>query len=47
MMIREKKINTLSTEIAPTATKNGQIWTKKAYLSMGILNIPNEPCFGT
>ena len=47
MMIREKKIDTLSTEIAPAATKMVKFGPKKAYLSMGTLNIPNELCFGT
>ena len=47
MMIREKKIDTLSTEIAPAATKKVKFGLKKAYLSTGTLNIPNELCFGT
>ena len=38
-----KKIDTLSTEIAPAATKMGP---KKAYLSTGT-GIRNELCFGT
>ena len=47
MMIREKKIDTLSTEIAPAATKMVKFGPKKAYLSTGTLNIPNGLCFGT
>ena len=46
MMIREKKFDSLSTEIAPTATKMVKFGPKKAYLSTGTLNIPNELCFG-
>ena len=42
-----KKIDTLSTEIAPAATKKVKFGLKKAYLSTGTLNIPNELCFGT
>ena len=47
MMIREKKFDSLSTEIAPAATKMVKFGPKKAYLSTGTLNIPNELCFGT
>ena len=48
MKIREKKkIGTLSTEIGPAATKIVKFWPKKAYLSMGTYNTPNELCFGT
>ena len=47
MRIREKKIGTLSTEIGPAATKIFKFWPKKAYLSMGTKNTPNELCFGT
>ena len=43
----QKKIDSLSTEIAPAATKMVKFGPKKAYLSMGTLNIPNELCFGT
>ena len=35
MMIREKKIGTLSTEIGPVAIKIVKFWPKKAYISMG------------
>ena len=42
-----KKIDTLSTEIAPAATKKVKFGLKKAYLSTGTLNIPNELCFRT
>ena len=42
-----KKIDTLSTEIAPAATEMVKFGLKKAYLSTGTLNIPNELCFGT
>ena len=34
-------------EIAPVATKMVKFGPKKAYLSTGTLNIPNELCFGT
>ena len=34
-MIREKKIDTLSTEIAPAAINMVIVGPKKAYLSMG------------
>ena len=42
-----KKIDTLSTEIAPAATKMVKFGPKKAYLSMGTLSIPNYLFFGT
>ena len=35
MMIREKKIGTLSTEIGPVATKIVKFWPKKAFISTG------------
>ena len=35
MLIREKKIDTLSTKIAPTATKMVKFGPKKPYLSTG------------
>ena len=47
MMIREKKIGTLSTEIAPTETKMVKFGPKKAYHSTCTLKAPNELCFGT
>ena len=46
-MIREKKIGTLSTEIGPVATKIVKFWPKKAFISTGTENTPNELCFGT
>ena len=47
MMIREKKIGTLSTEIAPTETKMVKFGPKKAYHSTCTSKAPNELCFGT
>ena len=41
-----KKFDTLGTEIALAATKIIKFCTKKAYLSTGTLNAPNELCFG-
>ena len=38
MMIREKKIGTLSTEIGPVATKIVKFWPKKAFISKGTKN---------
>ena len=42
-----KKIDTLSTKIAPAATKMVQFGPKKPYLSTGTKNAQNELCFGT
>ena len=41
MMIREKKIGTLSTEIGPAATKIVKFWPKKAYHRTCALQAPN------
>ena len=42
-----KKIDTLSTEIAPTETKMVKLGPKKAYHSTRTLKAQNELCFGT
>ena len=42
MMIREKKIDTLSTEIAPAATKMVKFGPKKVYLSTFPMSCASE-----
>ena len=47
MMIREKKIGTLSTEMTPAEIKMVKFGPKKAYHSTCTIKAPNELCFGT